>query len=233
MRSAQSVSGPLVVSMLLVTALQHVCCGAASLVVNGDFESGNTDFASDYTYFPSSNTTESQYTIRTDPFPWNVSFVSHGDHTSGTGNMFVGNGDPVPGRIVWRTSTPIAVVPNTDYFFEAWAMNVCCYVGYPGPNSPAILEFSIVGMQTESLGTIPTSLPAGTWQFLGKTWNSGSNTNINLQIINQNTAIGGNDFALDDIHFSTTSSVPEPASSLLVGDGLLTLCAKRRRRQGC
>jgi len=83
---------------------------------------------------------------------------------------------------------------------------------------------------TASLGTIPTILNPGTWQFLGTTWNSGTNTSVSLRIINQNTAVGGNDFALDDIHFSTESSVsvPEPASLLLSGLGLAALVMSRR-----
>lgn len=202
-----------------------------NLVTNGDFQAGNTGFSSSYTYAPASNTTEAQYTVRTDPYPWNGSFISAGDHTSGTGNMFVGNGSPTAGSLVWGSSATISVLPNTDYFFEAWAMNVCCTPNYTGSNSPAILEFAVVGDQsTASLGTIPTILNPGTWQFLGTTWNSGANTSVSLRIINQNTAVGGNDFALDDIHFSTESSVsvPEPASLFLSGLGLVALVMSRR-----
>jgi hypothetical protein len=204
---------------------------AANLVVNGDFEAGNSGFSSDYAYAPGSNTTESQYTVRTDPFPWNGFFVSHGDHTNGTGLMYVGNGDPTPDSIVWESATAVTVLPNTDYFFEAWAMNVCCNLSYSGPNSPAVLEFAVVGLAVESLGTIATKFPAGEWQFLGTTWNSGANTSVVLQIVNQNTAIGGNDFALDDIHFSTESSIPEPGTLTLlaVAAGLLLFVPPRRR----
>jgi hypothetical protein len=230
MNSTSSIVRLALLMALLALSTSAICYGAANLVVNGDFELGNSAFTSDYSYSPSANTLEAQYTVRTDPFPWNDNFISHGDHTSGIGNMFVGNGDPTSGSVVWRTSTPIAVVPNTEYFFESRAMNVCCYVGYPGPNSPAVLEFSVVGNQVESLGVIPTSLPAGTWQFLGTTWNSGANTSVNLQIINQNTAIGGNDFALDDIHFATTTSLPEPTSSLLACMGLTAFVSLLRRR---
>jgi hypothetical protein len=89
----------------------------------------------------------------------------------------------------------------------------------------------VEGLAVESLGTIATTLPAGGWQFLGTTWNSGANTSAILRIVNQNTALGGNDFALDDIHFSTESSVPEPGMLSLFAMGWSTfLLAARRRR---
>ena len=86
-----------------------------NLVPNGDVELGNTQFGSDYTFSPASNTAEAQYTVRTNPFPWNVFFISAGDHTSGSGNLFVGNGAPIDQR-VWFSSG-ISVTPSTDYFF--------------------------------------------------------------------------------------------------------------------
>jgi len=215
--------------LILMTFALPTLGSPINLVNNGDFELGNAGFNSDYTFSPSANSAQAQYTVRTNPFPWNGFFVTVSDHTSGTGNMFVGNGDPISGSIVWN-SAAIPVLPNTAYFFEAWAMNVCCTPSYTGPNSPAILEFSVVGSVAESLGVIPTAFPAGLWQFLGTTWNSGSNTSVDLRIINQNTAIGGNDFALDDIHFSTVSSVPEPATIALLGLGLTGLFLSRSRR---
>lgn len=102
---------------------------ATNLVINGNFESGNTGFTSNYGFSPASNTDEGQYTVRTDPYPWNPNFVSIGDHTSGNGNMFVGNGAPVAGSVIWQ-SLSIAVEQNSTYFFEAWVTNVCCKPSY-------------------------------------------------------------------------------------------------------
>jgi hypothetical protein len=115
---------------------------APNLVVNGDFEAGNASFSSSYSYSPGGNGAEGQYTVRSNPFPWNGFFVSIGDHTSGKGQMYVGNGSPVSGAVVWRSGT-IAVDSNTNYFFEAFVTNVCCSPGYGGANSPAVLEFSV------------------------------------------------------------------------------------------
>lgn len=39
----------------------------AGFVINGDFEDGFTGFTSQYTYAPGGNSTEGQFTVRSDP----------------------------------------------------------------------------------------------------------------------------------------------------------------------
>jgi len=208
--------------------------GAQNLVTNGNFEGGNTAFTSDYAFAPGGNSTEGQYTVRSNPFPWNGLFISAADHTTGSGLMYVGNGSPTNGSVVWA-SGPIAVAQNTNYFFEAFVMNVCCSSPFPG-NSPSILEFSVAGLTTESLGTATTNLAlAGTWEGLSKSWNSGLNTSVSLSLINRNTAAAGNDFAIDDVFLGTTSTVtpvpePETYALMLAGLGALGVIARRRRK---
>jgi hypothetical protein len=222
---------PLVV--LIASGCASLAVTAQNLVANGDFESGNASFTSGYVFSPDGNSTEGQYTVRSNPFPWNGLFISAADHTSGSGLMYVGNGSPIDGSVVWA-SGPIAVAQNTDYFFEAFVMNVCCSGPFPG-NSPSILEFSVAGLATESLGTATTDIAlAGTWEGLSKSWNSGLNTSVTLSLINRNTALAGNDFAIDDVFLGTTSTVPavpepETYALMLAGLGLMGMLARRRR----
>lgn len=225
-------SGPLLAALIL-TAPLCALAAAPNLVANGDFELGNTSFTSGYSHAPGGNSTEGQYTVRSNPYPWNGAFVSIGDHTSGSGLMFVGNGSPTSGEVVW-SSGPIAVSMATTYFFEAFVANVCCYSGYPGANSPAELEFSIATPAVTSLGTVTTSLAnPGAWQGIGKNWFSGSATSVTLSLVNRNTARGGNDFALDDVYFGTETTlppVPEPQTYALFALGLAVLAGVTRRR---
>ncbi len=105
--------------------------------------------------------------------------------------MLLVNGSPVPDVNVWKQT--VAVVPNTNYAFATWVQAL-----YP-PN-PAQLSFSINGKDVGS--QITASLPTCTWDRFFTTWNSGSNTTATISIVNKNTFVQGNDFALDDISFS-------------------------------
>ncbi|RYZ42858.1 MAG: PKD domain-containing protein, partial [Sphingobacteriales bacterium] len=161
-----------------------------NLIVNGDFESGNTGFTSQYSYTPN-NTIEGEYYVGTNAQNWNVAMSNCGDHTSGSGNMLLVNGTPAADVRVWTQT--ITVMPNTNYAFSTW-------ISALWPPNPAQLKFSINGKDLGS--TITASLPTCTWTQFYTVWNSGSNTTATISIVNKNTFIQGNDFALDDISFA-------------------------------
>ncbi len=165
-----------------------------TILDNGDFEYGTTGFTSQYTY-SALNTIEGQYTVGNNPQAWNGALGSFGDHTTGTGNMLILNGAPVANQSLWCKT--LAVSPNTDYAFSAWIMNANVW---GAASNPPTLQFSING---NLLGTpFTSSTTAGLWQQFYQTWNSGLSTTANICIVNQNTIIAGNDFAIDDISFS-------------------------------
>lgn len=221
-------SGLLVVAPALSTTI--------NLVPNGDFELGNVQFNSDYTFSPLNNNVEGQYTVGTNPFQWNPFLISTGDHTSGSGNnMFVGNGAPINQK-VWFSSE-IAVTPRTDYFFEAWVMNVCCNPNFGQSNptqavNPAVLSFYANDIL---LGTRSTN-NLGIWEGLSTTWNSETSTQVTLVLRNANLGATGNDFVIDDIFLgieSSTVAVPEPSTLLgfAITLGFGTMLKRNKRSQ--
>lgn len=167
-----------------------------NLVVNGDFSSGSTGFTSAYNYGSGGVygplSTEGEYVVMNSTTAAHSSFTAFGDHTTGTGNMMIINGASIANVNIWCET--IAVAPNTDYDFSTWGTITF-------PDNPAVLQFSING---NLLGS-PFSLndTPGVWKQFHTTWFSGPATSATICITNQNTAIFGNDFALDDIHFHT------------------------------
>ena len=161
-----------------------------NIINNGNFSNGNAGFTSDYNY-TSNNTTEGQYFVGTNPRTWNASLSACTDHTSGNGNMLLINGSPAVDANVWKQT--VTVIPNTNYAFSTWIQALW------DPN-PAQLQFSING---NTIGNpITASLPTCTWTQFYTTWNSGNNTTAEISIVNKNTLVQGNDFALDDISFA-------------------------------
>ncbi len=65
----------------------------ADLLVNGNFEAGNTGFSSQFTYSPGSMGAQTTYDVTKHPNADNGGFLAIGDHTTGTGQMLVVNGE--------------------------------------------------------------------------------------------------------------------------------------------
>ncbi|MCB0526499.1 MAG: gliding motility-associated C-terminal domain-containing protein [Saprospiraceae bacterium] len=169
-----------------------------NVVMNGDFESGNTGFSSDYGYSPGDLVPEGLYDVLDNPMNDHPGFADCDDHTSGAGQMMVVNGSGSPNQNVWCQT--VNITPNTQYVLSAWATSVVAA-------SPALLQFSINGTPVG-----PIFSPGGTlcnWQQYFQTWDSGNNSSATICIVNQNTVLGGNDFALDDIVFAPVCTVTD------------------------
>ena len=171
--------------------------------VNGNFESGNSGFTSQYTNVdnnPSINTElqpEAYYSVWNNPRDLHSNFAIN-SNIAGTGNMMIINGSPTANQYVWRES--ISVDQNTLYYFVTDVASVHA-------TSPAQLQFSVNGVLLGSV--FNASATTLQWNTFYATWSSGSNTNATISIVNQNTATSGNDFALDKISFiPCTTTLP-------------------------
>ncbi len=175
----------------------NILVGGSNLVVNGDFSSGTSGFISDYiagtggSYGLLSNA--GQYAVSTSPSLVHNNFYYCGDHTNGTGNMYIANGSDIANTIAWQQTIPVA--PNTNYNFSAWVTSV------ENTSSPAILQFFVNDIQIGNVFS-PTSTGCD-WTEFYNLWNSGTNTSAIISIKNQNVDESGNDFALDDIKFTS------------------------------
>ncbi|MBW1953980.1 MAG: hypothetical protein JRI66_13035 [Deltaproteobacteria bacterium] len=184
-----------------------------NLIVNGDFEAGNTGFTSDYDYYNPPTITmyaPKTYVIGTDPNVYHKYWASFGDHTTGDGNMMIVNAtcctgggegctedcDNTPDDIVWEQT--VTVEPGRTYIFSY-------YIALSYSANPPELEVSING---EPIGTYdaltdpPT--PLGEWVLVSYPWYSGSATEATITIVDQRPMYSGDDYALDDITFCLT-----------------------------
>ena len=185
-----------IVNGLTTTTDFIITANSKNLIINGDFELGNTSFYTDYTYSNSSGqfgilSNESSFTITNDASLAHNNFNGN-DHTNPpNGNFMVINGSEVPNTKVWCQT--VNTEQNTEYEFSTWVTSV-------NVDNPAILEFSI---NDEPLGN-SFNAPAeiNTWNNYYEVWYSGLNTSAELCIVNLNAQGSGNDFGIDDISFN-------------------------------
>ncbi|MBI1286525.1 MAG: T9SS type B sorting domain-containing protein [Flavobacteriales bacterium] len=187
-----NIHNPIATPLSTTTYTVTVGQPTGNLVFNGDFSQGNVGFGSDYGY--STNLIpEGLYSVVIDANDVHPSFHGLG-HTGNApvDSFLVVNGAGTPNQSVWCQT--VSVSPNTDYYFGTWVSSVSA-------NSPAILQFSINGQVLGAPFNAPFNI--NNWAQFYETWNSGNATTATICVVNQNTNVGGNDFALDDITFST------------------------------
>lgn len=192
----------IVCTIILVLSVSVRAQCPCNLIANGDFEAGNTDFATEYNYLvpPTYLHPDGQYTVYTNPNLVHGGFTSYGDHTSGAGNMLIVNADAdgyfMPDvSIVWQQT--VDVIPNTDYVFTYWLSS--CH-----PAAPANMKCSING---SVIGTQLAPSTAGIWTEVSHSWNSASNTSVTITLEDLTRAYSGDDFAIDDISLCAPAQV--------------------------
>ena len=212
---------------LSVSRHAHAAPVGVNLIANGDFEAGNTGFSSPYQFvLPSNN--DNQYYVLSNPADWYFQFQSFGDHTTGAGRMFLGNGD-VNGGIAY-VSNVFDVAAGMSYQVFGWFTSLgcsTCTVAYG--NSVIDVAMRLNGVRYALAQGITDNAAAGTWRpFDVANWTAPLAGQAQLEISTAPGQWSGNDFALDDLFVSTTP-VPEPTSIALLGIGLFGIARRLRR----
>ncbi|RYD75985.1 MAG: hypothetical protein EOP53_15560, partial [Sphingobacteriales bacterium] len=167
---------------------------STQLVVNEDFSQGNTDFSSSYTFCQSSNCIsflQGIYTVDKDASGYSYYFAGK-DHTTGSGEFFIGSTDGSAGTSVWCQT--IRVKPRTNYNISGWFSNVNTYAFI----GVAKLQFSVNGTAIGTAFDMPSD--TGKWQNHEVLWYSGNNSNVTVCVINKTAAaFYGVGFGIDDL----------------------------------
>jgi len=202
-----------IVSSILLSVVVPGQVSFANLITNGDFESGNTGFLSDYVYVdPSLNYLydPGTYTVDTSPRNVHVSWADYGDHTTGSGNMLIVNAatdadNGVGLTVVWEQTVP--VTPGLGYIFTYWLSS-----SYH--DNPAQIRASING---SPIGEYTATTTTGVWEEVFYIWSSGVDTSATIILEDLTRVYHGDDFAIDDISLIV---IPSPGALLLGGIGV-------------
>jgi len=195
-------------------AVAITAAARADLVVNGDFEAGNSDFTSDYTHSPGNVFDQATYDVVHDPHDAHAMAASYGDHTSGAGLMMAANGSDDANQVVW--SQTVSVSPHYNYDFSMWVSSWYCRPAAP----EAELAVYINGVQLGDAFSAPAV--TAQWEQFSADWNAGTSTTAAIAIYDNETELLANDFALDDISLVHD---PDPATiglSAAVDDTVIT-----------
>ncbi len=174
---------------------------AQNLVINGNFENGNSGFTTQYSFGNVSN--PGTYDIGTSPSSAPGAYgdwCNCGDHTTGTGMMLIANGATFASWPVWEQV--VHVSPNKNYRFSYWGAEVD-----RNSNSLPRLALKINGRPIGS-SIFQKNSPdnGGQWQNFSFTWNSGPSRTADLALYDLNADATWNDFAIDDISFTAAGS---------------------------
>ena len=168
---------------------------SANLVSNGDFSLGNTGFTSDYQYLVNAGGgVQGAYGVATTAISWFQFFTTCSvEHANVPGKMIIFDGSTSNSGNDKAWGQTIAVQPNQIYTFSYWVRTVAL------PN-PANIELKINGVV---IGTDLAPSLECSWSLRTYTWNSGTATSAEIALYDKVIIGQGNDFAIDDISFTT------------------------------
>jgi PEP-CTERM motif len=218
----------------------------ANLIVNGDFQAGNTGFVvSGYSYYdwfangnnPSALYAEGVYTIAPNPIDVHSYWVdlSTGPNYDPNNLMMIVNGATGESSALWEEDGIAAA--NGKYDFSADVMDICCNSTFPDQAAPSTIIFQVstdggaswqdVASYTTNPGFPAQSGDSGIFELIDGTFIV-TGGDFDIRAVDTNNAASGNDFALDNI---AVNAVPEPLTLSLFGAGIIGVAGLRRRRK--
>jgi len=172
-----------------------------NLITNGSFVMGNTGFRSQYMFSDArervlgqgGGTPEGNFTVTNNPGGWHEEFAPFGAITwrdaDGDGWAALFNG--VPNLIAYETN--ITVTAGQDYLIQA-------SIADWGQFNRARIYFAVDNTPTTPVVQPPSSQGfAMNWVRMGGTFRATRTGPVSVQVIDLETAGGGNDFAVDGI----------------------------------
>ncbi|MBP8910980.1 MAG: hypothetical protein KBI32_05690 [Phycisphaerae bacterium] len=166
----------------------------ANLITNGNFESGDGGFSTEY-FYTCDLTSPGTVVVGFDPCDHHPLAASYGDHTSGLGRMLIANGSTSGSAAVWEQT--VCVSPNTEYAFYYWLSTWT-----PSVTQQTQIRCLFDGIRTGPAGF--TSPQAGDWTVVLFRWKSGAASQVNIRLVDRTGTVENNDFALDDIGMLAT-----------------------------
>ncbi len=164
-----------------------------NLINNWDFSQGITGILSDYFYTSQSTTLQQHFGVFSNPTQFNSWFGDCADHSPSNDDlMLIVDGAVTPDLNAWCQQ--VGVEQDQTYSFSAWITNIFW-------QNPPLLEFSINGIPLSPEMQVGAQLCI--WEEYTSEWYSGNNTTALICVGTLSIDEDGNDFAMDDIVFST------------------------------
>lgn len=206
-----------VVAAMLAAAAMGGHATAASLVMNGGFESGDQDFTSDLGSVTPGFPNLAQYSVVSAlsgvmPFDGSLFMAINGFNTPGTDET------------VW--SQMVSVVSGETYDFSL------AIADWSGTFPKALLSARADGVEFAQIG-VPTMQDV--WEVRTGSFMATTTGDISLALVELTNGFGGNDYTLDAISLVSQgpvvppSPIPLPAAGWLLLGGLGALGALKRR----
>jgi hypothetical protein len=197
---------------------------SANLIINGDFQSGNTGFSSDYSFRVGPSASAGEYTIVSNLGQFHTGIEGLGSLSGygGSGLYYAANGATSTAQSPWyQTINNPTVTLTTDinnpvyYRFEARVANTDPYPDYAPPN--LAFEIQINGGTWNTFTTTPLLSQQNQWTLTyADTYLQSAPTSLGFRLRNLATESSGTDFALDNIYCGLTTDAPSfPGAGIL------------------